>query len=84
MTTGKALLGVVAGMAAGAALGLLFAPEKGEKTRKIIVDKGEDLAGTLNHKIERKFNELMDSVNAKLGKGKLVNSSAPLEHENVN
>jgi len=37
-TTSRFLIGFVAGTLAGAALGLLFAPEKGEETRKIIID----------------------------------------------
>ena len=36
MKSGKVLLGVLAGAAAGALLGILFAPEKGTKTRKMI------------------------------------------------
>lgn len=37
-TTSKFLLGFIGGTLAGAAIGLLFAPEKGEDTRKIIMD----------------------------------------------
>lgn len=36
MSSGKVLLGVLAGAAAGALAGILFAPEKGSKTRKRI------------------------------------------------
>ena len=39
MGTGKILLGVLAGVAAGATLGILFAPAKGSKTRKKIIEK---------------------------------------------
>jgi len=67
MTKGKALLGVLAGIAAGAALGVLFAPDKGVNTRKNIARKGEDLADAINDKIEEKFDELTDTI---LGKSK--------------
>ena len=68
MTTGKALLGVVAGFAAGAALGLLFAPHKGTKTRRNIVEKGEELVDSLHDKIDKKFNELVGSFSGKMAK----------------
>ncbi len=62
MTNGKAILAVLAGVAAGAALGMLFAPDKGSDTRKMISKKGEDLADALNDKIEDKFDELLTAV----------------------
>jgi gas vesicle protein len=61
MGTGKVLLGVVAGVAAGALLGILFAPDKGKYTRKKITRKGEDYVGA----IKDKFNEFLDSINQK-------------------
>ena len=47
MKSGKVLLGLLAGVAAGAILGILFAPDKGSKTRKQILDKGEEFAGSI-------------------------------------
>lgn len=44
MKSGKVFLGIVAGVAAGAFLGILFAPKKGSKTRKQIMKKGEAYA----------------------------------------
>lgn len=38
MSSGKVVLGMLAGLAAGAVLGILFAPEKGSKTRRKILD----------------------------------------------
>ncbi|MBP8792062.1 MAG: YtxH domain-containing protein [Lutibacter sp.] len=61
MGTGKILLGVLAGVAAGATLGILFAPAKGSKTRKKIIEKGDDYADGLKAKIS----EIVDSVKDK-------------------
>ena len=52
MNAGKLILGVAAGVAVGAALGVLFAPDKGTTTRKKISKKGHDLT----YDLERKFN----------------------------
>lgn len=43
----KIALGVVGALAAGVAIGLLMAPEKGSDTRKKIKRKAEDLAGQI-------------------------------------
>ena len=61
MSSGKVLLGVIAGLAAGAVLGVLFAPDKGTVTRKKISKKGEDYAESL----KEKFNEFLDSISEK-------------------
>lgn len=50
MDTGKVVLGVLAGVAVGAIAGILLAPEKGSTTRKIILDKSDDIAGELKAK----------------------------------
>jgi gas vesicle protein len=58
MSSGKVLLGVLAGVAAGAMLGILFAPEKGSTTRRRIVSKGEEYVDDL----KEKFGEFVDKV----------------------
>lgn len=60
MNSGKILLGVLAGFAAGATLGILFAPKKGSKIRKKIVDKGENYAEDLKEKFDEFCNLLTD------------------------
>ena len=61
MSSGKVLLGVLAGVAAGAALGILFAPDKGSATRKTISRKGNEYADELGEK----FNGFIDSISKK-------------------
>jgi gas vesicle protein len=61
MSSGKVLLGLLAGIAAGALLGVLFAPDKGSVTRGKISRKGEDYAETL----KEKFNEFLDNISEK-------------------
>jgi gas vesicle protein len=43
-STAKFLLGFVAGALAGATVGLLMAPEKGEETRKLIAETIDEYA----------------------------------------
>jgi gas vesicle protein len=52
MKTDKVVLGILGGVAAGALLGILFAPEKGTKTRKRVMDKSNDYADELKDKLE--------------------------------
>jgi len=62
MSSGKILLGVLAGVAAGALIGILFAPEKGTETRKKIVEKGEDYVDGMS----KKFNNMLDDLAQKM------------------
>ena len=61
MSTGKVVLGTLAGLAIGAIAGILFAPEKGSITRKKIMDKGDDYVDEL----KSKFDEFGDSITEK-------------------
>jgi len=80
MNSGKVFLGVVAGLAAGAALGVLFAPEKDAKARKLISKKTDDLIDAVNEKIEDKFKKVMDVVTERLKKAK-SDEATPYEKE---
>jgi len=58
MSSGKVVAALLAGIAAGAALGILFAPAKGSETRKGLTGKGEEL----KESIKEKFNEFLDDI----------------------
>ena len=53
MNTGKVILGVAAGLAAGALAGILLAPDKGTNTRKKIVKGGEDFRDGIKDRFYR-------------------------------
>lgn len=66
MTTGKVILGVLAGAAAGALAGILFAPAKGSKTRRRILKKGKNYKDA----VKKEFTELLDVITEKFDKVK--------------
>lgn len=66
MNSGKVALGVLAGVAAGAILGILFAPAKGSETRQKIAGKGDDMKDALKDK----FDEFMNTITEKIEKVK--------------
>lgn len=66
MDTGKAALGIVLGIGVGALLGVLFAPDKGSKTRKRIMDKGHDLADGLKGKFDGLYQDVTEKYDTLL------------------
>jgi gas vesicle protein len=76
MKTGRALLGVAAGFAAGAILGILFAPDKGVNTRKNLSRKAEDLSDAVNENIEKKFEKVADAVMGRFNKSTKQSNTA--------
>ena len=61
MKGGNVFLGVLAGAAAGALMGILFAPEKGSRTRKHIANRADGYADDL----KEKFEDMVESINDK-------------------
>jgi gas vesicle protein len=58
MKTKDLVIGVLGGIAVGAVLGVLFAPDKGSNTRKKIVDKGNDVTDNLKAQLTAILNKL--------------------------
>jgi gas vesicle protein len=90
MSTAKVIVGVLAGVAVGAAIGILFSPDKGTNTRKKITRKSENMM----HDIEDGLSDIYDTISKKYGqateeveramksgKAKLNKAAEKLEHE---
>lgn len=77
------IVAVLAGAAVGAALGILFAPDEGSKTRKKI----RDGVGSKADEIKDKLSDLTEAVKSKFGGAKqdlestLDNLAANVEHK---
>lgn len=61
MGSGKVFLGLLAGVAIGATLGILFAPAKGSKTRKKISRKEKEYVDSL----KGKFDDIVENITDK-------------------
>ena len=66
MSSSKILLGFLAGATAGAALGILFAPDKGTETRRKISEKSQDMANSMKDN----FNDFVDGMKDKFASAK--------------
>lgn len=69
MNSAKVLLGILAGASAGALLGILLAPQKGQDTRRQIEKTSKKYAKDIKHKFDQtingvteKFNEIKNEV----------------------
>ena len=60
--TGKLMMTLTAGFAAGVVAGILFAPEVGEKTRESIKSKAAELGDELDKHYQAELDKLKDKV----------------------
>ncbi|NGM63245.1 YtxH domain-containing protein [Sphingobacterium sp. SGG-5] len=73
--SGKVVTALLAGLAAGAVLGILFAPDKGSETRDKLNESLADLGEAIKERAEEQFDQLNDlkekvlsAVRAKISK----------------
>lgn len=74
MKKGKVFLGILTGTAAGALLGILFAPRKGKDTRNKITNTTKEYADT----IKKKYDDTLNSITKEFKK--LKNEVSDLSH----
>ena len=72
-STRSLIVGVLAGFAAGAAIGMLFAPHKGKVTRKRLMRRGEDIVektgdtiDDITNNVTKKFETIKREISNRL------------------
>lgn len=83
----KVVAALLAGLAAGAALGILFAPDKGSETREKVNESLKDLSDAIKERTSEQLNnigaladQLVGTVKSKLSKAEETLEEAIEEH----
>ncbi|KKX49030.1 MULTISPECIES: YtxH domain-containing protein [Sphingobacterium] len=85
--TSKVVVALLAGLAAGTALGILFAPDKGTETRDKLNESLADLGDAIRERAEEQFDQLNDfkekivsTLKTKINKGEEIFEDEITEH----
>ncbi len=84
MSNGKIILGAIAGLAIGGIVGMLFAPEKGSRTRRKIVSKSEDYMDDIKEKLSDYVENIKDTCEHAMHQAEQVISKENLVHAENN
>lgn len=76
MSTKKVIIGVLSGTLAGLAIGLLYAPAKGEDTRQKIVDSADELKNKITETADEWKTKLADTADEWKAKFKRLKGQA--------
>lgn len=77
MNSGKLIFGALVGIACGALIGVLFAPDKGSEVRSRILKEGDEYLDSL----KKRYNSILDSIAGKFNGGRVEVSDIG-EHKN--
>ncbi len=79
MNTQNTIIGILGGIAVGAIAGILLAPEKGEVTRKKIVNKAKDVKNSLEQNVDTTIEKVSENIKTFKNAGKEIVEKSKVE-----